>query len=253
MTMIKDESGFSLVELALSILIIGLLIAGILKGYEMVGNAQVVATINQLNEIETASTIFQTKYRQLPGDITDPEARIPNCTTAPCNVGGDEDGYLDLTSDEMEEVVWGTLGHESRNYWMHLAAAGLLRATQDHYVGTPNRFGVDFPKTPIGGGWLIQSFRDGQRRRTYMTPIKAVTTFTDENSRLFSPARAHQLDMKVDDGYADRGKVRGYFPSTSGLCTQAGGSEVNRNTYLFEYNDGDDCNLAILLTRAYAR
>lgn len=251
--MVQDETGFTLVELAISILIIGLLIGGILKGYEVVGNAQVVATINNLNEIEGASTIFQSKYRNMPGDIREPETRIPNCTTAPCNVSGNEDGYIDLSSDDMEEVVWGTLGHESRNFWMHLAAAGMLRGTQDYYQGTPNRFGVDFPKTPLGGGWMVQSFRDGQRRRTYITPIKNITTFSDENSRMFSPARAYQLDLKMDDGYADRGKVRGYFPSTSGLCTASGGSEVNRNQYLLEYNDGEDCNLAILLTRAYAQ
>lgn len=250
MTDENGQSGFTLVEFAIAILIIGFLIVGVLKAAELVGNAQVVSTINQISQIETASAMFQSKYRQMAGDIINPGERIPNCTEAPCTLSGDGDGYLDLSSDLIDNLIWGSAGHESRNYWVHLVAAGLLRGVQVSYEGSPNKFGVDFPKTPMGGGWLVQSFRDGSSRRTYMTPVKQVTAFADEHSRLLTPARAYQIDLKTDDGLANRGKVRSYFSATNGRCTEEGVAENLRNNYRVTESENEECNMIILLSRA---
>ena len=61
--------GFTLVELAIVMMIIGLLIAGVLKGQEMVQNARVTNTIKQINGYQAAFVGFQDKYSALPGDM----------------------------------------------------------------------------------------------------------------------------------------------------------------------------------------
>ena len=95
----KAEKGFTLVELAIVMIIIGLLITGVLKGQEMIGNAQVTATISQLKAFEAATTTFQDMFDAMPGDIIGPDVRLPNCTTgSTCDVDGDSDGTVDTAA-----------------------------------------------------------------------------------------------------------------------------------------------------------
>lgn len=244
----RTEGGFTLVELGFCLLIIGAFIGTVLKGVELLENARVVATINQIKEIETASAIFQNKYRGVPGDIEDPENRISNCVTDQCKIAGNGDGYVDLSSDPKESNAWSTSG-ESRNYWLHLVVTGMLSGVNGLYTGTPNKFGVDFPATPMGGGWQIQSFIENGRKRTYMTLVKSFVTPNDIEGRRLSAAQVHQIDMKIDDGYADRGHIRGYNDATHGVCTRAGETDMDRNAYLSDNTEQSACNLWVIMSR----
>jgi prepilin-type N-terminal cleavage/methylation domain-containing protein len=79
----RAQAGFTLVELAIVMIIIGLLIAGVLKGQALIQNAQVTATVAQTKAIEATTTTFRDTYNALPGDITTPQ---PSCIgrTIPC-------------------------------------------------------------------------------------------------------------------------------------------------------------------------
>jgi prepilin-type N-terminal cleavage/methylation domain-containing protein len=90
----RSEAGFTLVELAIVMIIIGLLIAGVLKGQALIQNAQVTATVAQDKAIEAATTTFKDTYNMLPGDITSPNTKLPNCGAAPCLTAGNGDGIL---------------------------------------------------------------------------------------------------------------------------------------------------------------
>ena len=62
------QSGFTLVEIAIVLVIIGLLLGGVLKGQELINSAKIKNLINDLNGLSTAVYAYQDRYRALPGD-----------------------------------------------------------------------------------------------------------------------------------------------------------------------------------------
>src|SRR6266704_3559315 len=81
------EAGFTLVEIAIVLVIIGLLLGGILKGQEMITQAKIKNAINDFNGVTVAVTSYQDRYRALPGD--DPNATARWTTQAPGEGNGD--------------------------------------------------------------------------------------------------------------------------------------------------------------------
>ncbi|MCB9991587.1 MAG: prepilin-type N-terminal cleavage/methylation domain-containing protein [Rhodospirillales bacterium] len=75
----KRQAGFTLVELAVVMIIIGLLIGGVLKGQELIANAQITGTASAVKSIDAATTTFRDTYAALPGISP---TRLPVCQTA---------------------------------------------------------------------------------------------------------------------------------------------------------------------------
>jgi len=71
----STEAGFTLVEIAIVLVIIGLLLGGILKGQEMITQAKIKNAINDFNGVTVAVTSYQDRYRALPGDDKGATAR----------------------------------------------------------------------------------------------------------------------------------------------------------------------------------
>ena len=96
----RAQAGFTLVELAIVMIIIGLLIAGVLKGQALIQNAQVTSTVAQTKAIEAATTTFRDTYNALPGDMTTPNTKLPNCaaTCLAMLAGANGDGRIDKRS-----------------------------------------------------------------------------------------------------------------------------------------------------------
>src|SRR5690606_22197259 len=92
--------GFTLVEIAIVMVIIGLLVGGVLKGEELVNQARVTRTVKHIQEATAALAAFRDKYGQFPGDMANAIARLPGCggMTAAVNWcrNGDSDGHIGL-------------------------------------------------------------------------------------------------------------------------------------------------------------
>jgi prepilin-type N-terminal cleavage/methylation domain-containing protein len=93
----RAQAGFTLVELAIVMIIIGLLIARVLKGQALIHDARVTSTVAQTKAIEAATTTFRDTYNFIPGDMTNPTVRLPNCLIAPCSNAGNGDAKLAFT------------------------------------------------------------------------------------------------------------------------------------------------------------
>lgn len=106
----KKQGGFTLIEIAIVLVIIGLLLGGVLKGQELINTARVRALNNSVDGITAAWFSFQDRYRAFPGDYVNAKASV-NLPGAPA--GGDGDGIVE---DEDERGL----------VWAHLEAAGYI-------------------------------------------------------------------------------------------------------------------------------
>src|SRR5512147_269181 len=124
MQMRSQQSGFTLVEIAIVLVIIGLLLGGILKGQELINSAKVKNLANDFRNIPVYIYGYQDKFRSLPGDdatvgtatthIPNGTACTPAATPAHCVVGnGLIDGPWDAT----------TTADESYVFWQHIRLA----------------------------------------------------------------------------------------------------------------------------------
>jgi prepilin-type N-terminal cleavage/methylation domain-containing protein len=227
-TTIRSQAGFTLVELAIVMIIIGLLIGGVLKGQELIGNAQVTATVAQVKAIEAATSTFKDTYAGLPGDILTPNNRLPNCTVAPCSTAGDGNGRLNNNPSVTPVAA------EGERYFVHLNAANLLTGIVPTAVATTN-FGGNFPATKVSGAGFQAGSSTGAVAEfpgvigadvlgsgLYLTVANAVGVPSAGNGGL-RPNEAFRIDTKVDDGVPDTGSIRGYGTAAACGTTAAGG------------------------------
>jgi prepilin-type N-terminal cleavage/methylation domain-containing protein len=227
-----QRNGFTLVELAIVIVIIGLLVSGVVAGQELIKQAQIRRDVKRLNEIETAIITFKGKYNFLPGDM--PSTHAERFLGVPANRGGDANGKIGWDNRE------ATLGMADAYYfWLHLTASNIL--TTFHPNGLPMtktyssiyaRFRVD--RSGVANGMMYAMTGDLYLRQTvgnaitvagFRSPSAAYVAYSSEDTRM--------MDEKIDDGKARSGKFRG----TDGVdlrnegtfidCSDAAGIYIN--------------------------
>ena len=277
------NAAFTLVELAIVMTIIGLLIGGILKGQELLENARVTSTIAQVKGYEAATTGFRDIYGGLPGDLPNAGKLIPgcndNCTPfADGSANNAGNGHVSGSwyLEESGSVYAMTnppshFQHEMQLFWVHLLKANLVSGVTDAAINGGTRFawGETFPAAKTGGGFVV-AFQEPSASslvpgwpvsdfpvtfggnilvlQQMAAPIdggaSGSTIDSTPGSLPLTPARAAQIDRKMDDGSADSGDVFGYGVSES--CFNPQGN--NR----FSYNEAvtsKDCGLAFMFQR----
>ena len=213
-------------------IIVGLLIGGIFGGMKLVDNANVQKTVQDLKSIESAALTFKDTYRALPGDIRNPAARIPNCSTAPCSTGGNGNRIIDNTSGTWAD--WNealTITMEKFTFWHHLQAANLI--SMDFHNTTDMNFGEGQPSGNITAGYRVTDYNgvggwgctDFIFDRTILVPTNVAlgNLQWDPESSSTSCQLTSAVDKKIDDGRPMNGK---FLTVNCGVCSAADYSSV---------------------------
>lgn len=251
------EAGFTLVELAVVMIIIGLLIGGILKGQELISNAEVSSTTRTIETIDSASIGFTDAYGSVPGDILNATVRIPNCAAAPCEpagalAGGEviADGVVGVAT-AANDPFGGAPTAEQSAYFLQLYQTDFIGGI-DPAGGAV--FGGIFPGVDVGSnGGLMLGYLDGSLAAITNSQTDGVTPFRRGHWMSLSNAPnaatpatgfieesvAARIDRKLDDGDPDTGDVRAAGAAAC-VAAAAGNSIYN------EANRTPSCSLYLL-------
>lgn len=190
----QRQMGFTLVEIAIVLVIIGLLLGGVLKGQELVNSAKVKNLANDFRNISTFVYAYQDKYRALPGDDSAVVAHIgATATAATTPAAGLANGRINGT--------WNTITttDESILFWQHVRLAGL--ATGTPVVGDLSLGDEYVPKNADGGRLGVT----GDAVFTGANPWAANFYICSSN---IQGRFARQLDTTIDDGNTTTGTMR---------------------------------------------
>jgi prepilin-type N-terminal cleavage/methylation domain-containing protein len=180
------STGFTLVEMAIVLVIIGLLLGGILKGQELINSAKVKNLANDFRVVPTYIYAYQDKYRALPGDDAKAKAHVGAAAGEATGTAGNGliDGSWNSTS----------LTDESSLFWQHVRLANLASGSTNTADAT------FFPTNAEGGRIGIQSALN--------SPITSLTGSYIFCSDGILGKFAKQLDTTLDDGDTANGSVR---------------------------------------------
>jgi prepilin-type N-terminal cleavage/methylation domain-containing protein len=207
----NKQSGFTLVELAIVLVIIGLIVSGVLVGQNLIKAAELRATVRQLQSFQVAVNTFIGKYSGIPGDINNGNKfGLTGLSANQDGTAGDGDGNGVLTEDAAATILTWT--GEMSTFWSHLTTAGkeLIPGVYNgdscaEGTGTCTT-GVDFPKLKFGAtGWGVFSASSVNYFTTgVVSGDDSVTNTTVD----FVPIDAYNIDSKIDDGVPTTGDVQ---------------------------------------------
>ena len=148
------QQGFTLVEIAVVLVIIGLLLGAILQGTELIDNSRIKKASSDISAISAAFLSYQDRYKRLPGDDGPNVAALTarGGEWATVTQSGNNNGVLTANLNN----TWNG-GGEHDNVWQHLRAAGYI-------PGSPADQGAAaLPKNAWGGllGLTVQAMGGG--------------------------------------------------------------------------------------------
>ncbi len=204
-TLPRRQSGFTLVEIAIVLVIIGLLLGGVLKGQEMIDNAKVKKAVADMNGISSAYNSYVDRFRRIPGDDGPTLAALTGRagSWASVTANGNADGILTATAADTFLAATA----ENLGFWQHLKAAGFIS-------GNPADLGTSaLPGNAFNG--LIGVFNN-------TTALTGAPTGIVVCLGSIPGKAARQIDTQLDDGIANTGSVR----ATQGAANAIPGNAV---------------------------
>jgi prepilin-type N-terminal cleavage/methylation domain-containing protein len=223
-----SNNGFTLIELSIVLVIIGLLIGGILVGRDLISASEIRSQIKQIEEFKTAANTFRMKYGYLPGDIPPAQTSQLGFFTFIGPYAGTS--YLPLFPP-YGSIRYGfgngsgdiELG-ENYVFWLHLSEAKMIAGEYGRTKSGSYCIQNDTSVSPLLGGSISScNLIEPQTKLSspsnidllanlYATQLKFFITSSFPNSFNFSatPNQEFSIDSKIDDGMPDSGTIREY-------------------------------------------
>ncbi len=205
------ESGFTLVELTVALIVVGFVTGAVLMGRSLVHAAEIRRLAGQLEAMQVAVTSFRRQYAELPGDFSGATVLWPDDDPG----DGNGDGRID--------AVWP---EETYAAWKHLALAGLYQSeVGDASMGS----GTWVPKGALEGSYinvLYDEWPSGTERIGNFLTVTSIPVAVSAHGYLgylinygmggpacgLVPDKAQALDQKTDDGLPLSGRIVSAMP-----------------------------------------
>lgn len=257
MAMLRKNPGFTLIEMSIVLVIIGLLAGGLIAAQSLIASARLQSVLSDVERYKKATLLFQDKYHYLPGDMPTaqnfwypdgsargtadpngcPGGNIGAPTIATCN--GDGNGFIGDNTGSTPASSSLLHWPETYRFWQHLSNAGMIEGSYTGAIssrtGTADP-GLNIPVSKIkGAGFTV----------TYSAPIAtglAGDVFGANYGHVFvfgapsstslptfkpalSTAEALLIDQKLDDGMPGTGNILSFtssFAATPHCATTTG-------------------------------
>ena len=195
---------FGLMEIAIVLIIIGIIASFALKGVQLIDNAKLKTVMNDVEQVRLYTLIFQDRYHSLPGDYD-----------------GKGEGFGEKVSygngnGRIDAPELSTPTGESAFFWNHLAVSEIMGSLKPT-PSTEMKPGIHYPHCKIGGTLTVSPTANGQPGPWL---VLAMPT-SPQLSPGLTPEQAAQLDSTHDDGSPTSGLIQAAGTATGWTCVQA--------------------------------
>lgn len=213
----QDKSkGFTLIELSIVLVIIGLIVGGVLVGQDLIRAAEIRATVGQIEKYNSSVNTFRTKYNGIPGDISSANATAFGFIARAGSAGrGDNNGLVD--GIDAASPLSQVFTQESGFFWDDLTRANLVdgQFTSGVDAGSPGAVSAanvvtTFPEARIARGNRVHVGSTGGLNYYMIAGIgsTAATTGIMTLTANLTPTELFNMDNKLDDGLPLTGIVQ---------------------------------------------
>lgn len=206
--MSRKNKGFTLIELSIVLVIIGLIVGGVIAGQNLVKQAKLRAVISEQDAVRQAINAFKLRHQAWPGDFSNAYAYWgTSCATDAAECNGDGDSAIEIAGTDVND------GMEGYRFWQHLNLAGIYpgsytgigAGTDGEASALAGTINVNIPTSKVTGVGLTVIYTSGTTYTTASTSGNILLFGGEVDDALatdteFSAPDVASIDQKLDDG-----------------------------------------------------
>lgn len=204
----SNQKGFSLVELSIVLVVIGLIVGGITAGVSIVKGSKLKSVMTDIESYKTALLNFRSQYDALPGDMLNAHAYFDDGADGVCGTD------VQCNGNGNRRIQIQNNGNDSESYraWQHLSLAGLVPGNFTgigYGSGKQADIGVNVPASKVAGGGysLVYSAWHSSQVKGNGIQFGSFRANNHTQKAVIAPRDAANIEKKIDDNNPEYGKV----------------------------------------------